>query len=173
MRRRRSISDTDCPVRLGCRDFVSSLNLPPVSSVRELHPFVEEFIGQPIRLEPAKVGASVPCGMWISTADESYVFYDPATSTAHQDHIIGHEYAHMLKRHRGSTTLPVPAAGDLLGLLDPNLVAAVLGRTDYSEHDEQEAELVGSFLQAHVNSYVPPARSEEADRITRSLLRRD
>ncbi|BCL31015.1 secondary metabolite protein [Streptomyces aurantiacus] len=102
----------------------------------------------------------------------SYVFYDPETSPAHQDHIIAHEFAHILKGHRGSTTLPAPDGGGLLSLLDPALIAAFLGRTGYAEHDEQEAEMVGSFLQAHANSYRPPTRSEEADRITRTLLRR-
>ncbi|MGC3001427.1 hypothetical protein ACPF8X_24400 [Streptomyces sp. G35A] len=136
-----------------------------------MRPFVEQYIGQPIHLQPANVGKSVPCGMWIATNTVSYLFYDPETSPAHQDHIIAHEFAHILKGHGGSTTLPEPAAGGLLGLLDPSLVKAVLGRTDYSERDEQEAEMVGSFLKAHTNSYRPPARSDKAYRITRTLLR--
>jgi hypothetical protein len=170
-RRRRHNDDTSDPVRQNCRDFVRGLQLPAAANVRELRPFMEKHIGQPIRLQPAEVGESVPCGMWISTSTVSYIFFDPETSPAHQDHIIGHEFAHMLKGHRGSTTLPRPAAGGLLGLLDPALVKSVLGRTDYTEHDEQEAEMVGSFLKAHTNSYRPPARSEQADRITRTLLR--
>jgi hypothetical protein len=163
--------DINDPVRLGCRDFVRDLELPAVESVRELRPFVEERIGQPIRLQPAEVGAALPCGMWIATKTVSYVFYDPETSPAHQDHIIAHEFAHILKSHRGSTTLPF-GFGGLFSVLDPGLIKAVLGRTDYAERDEQEAEMVGSYLQAHANSYRPPTRSEEADRITRTLLRR-
>ncbi|MGY4936201.1 hypothetical protein ACWD7T_34990 [Streptomyces sp. 900116325] len=160
------------PVRAGCLDFVQDLKLPAVENVRELKPYVETHIGQPIRLVKAEIGESLPCGMWIATSTVSYVFYDPETSQAHQDHIIGHEFAHMLKGHRGSTTLPTPDAGGLLSLLDPALVRAVLGRTDYEEHDEKEAEMVGSFLKLHANSYRPPTTSPEADRITRTLLRR-
>lgn len=172
LRRHRHHADTSDPVRRDCRDFVRSLGLPPVASVRDLRPFVEEYLGQPVRLEPAQVGESVPCGMWIATNTVSYVFYDPQTSPAHQDHIIGHEFAHILKGHRGSSTLATPAVSGLLGLLDPALVKAVLGRTNYTEQDEQEAEMVGSFLKEHANSYQPPSQSEEADRITRTLLRR-
>ncbi|MFE3704539.1 hypothetical protein ACFXPE_03310, partial [Streptomyces scopuliridis] len=161
------------PVLRSGRDFVASLELPPVASVRELRPFVEERIGQPIRLVPAEVGEAVPCGMWIATADMSYVFYDPETSPAHQDHIIAHEFAHMLKGHRGARTLPTPDGGGLLNLLDPALITAVLGRTDYAEFDERDAETVGSFLQAYVISHSPPPQSDSADRITRTLLRRD
>ncbi|MFI9568865.1 hypothetical protein [Streptomyces rishiriensis] len=163
--------DTSDPIRRDCRHFVRGLQLPAVASVRELRRFVEERIGQPIRLQPAEVGEFVPCGMWIATSTVSYLFYDPETSPAHQDHIIGHEFAHMLKGHRSSSTLTTPAVGGLLGLLDPSLVETVLGRTDYTERDEQEAEMVGSFLKAHTDSYRPPARGEKADRITRTLLR--
>ncbi|MFJ9963911.1 M48 family metalloprotease [Streptomyces avermitilis] len=163
-------------VRRGSQDFVQSLQLPPVASVRDLLPFVGEHIGQSIQLQPAEVGESVPCGMWIATRTASYVFYDPDTSPAHQDHIIAHEFGHMLKGHRGSRTLPTPDAGGLLTLLDPALIQAVLGRTDYAQHDEQEAEMVGSYLQEHANSYRPPSsqglwRTAEADRIARTLLR--
>jgi hypothetical protein len=173
LRRRPHTDDTSDPVRRECRDFVRDLQLPAVSSVRELRPFVEQYIGQPIHLQPAEVGESVPCGIWIATSTVSYLFYDPETSPAHQDHIIAHEFAHILKGHGGSTTLTGPAAGGLLGLLDPSLVKAVLGRTNYSERDEQEAEMVGSFLKAHTNSYRPPARNDKAYRITRTLLRGD
>ncbi|MEU6756073.1 hypothetical protein [Streptomyces sp. NPDC046685] len=178
-RRRRSSSDTN---DIRQHDFVRGLQLPAVRSVRDLVPFVEERIGKPIRLQPAEVGAAVPCGMWIATSTGCYLFYDPETSPAHQDHIIAHELAHALMGHRGMTTLLAPMAGGLLGLLDPGLIAAVLGpagggasilgRTNYSETDEFDAELVGSLLQQHANSYRPPSGSEEADRITRTLLRR-
>ena len=97
--------------------------------------------------------------MWIATSTVSYIFFDPQTSPAHQDHIIAHEFAHVLAGHRGSSTLPTPDAGGLLNLLDPALIRAVLGRTDYAHHDEQEAEMVASFLQEHANSYHPPTRS--------------
>lgn len=174
-RRTRSSGSSEL-VRRSSQDFVRGLGLPPVANVRDLRPFVEERIGQPIRLQPAEVEASVPCGMWIATRTTSYVFYDPDTSPAHQDHIIAHEFGHMLKGHRGSSTLPPMNAGGLLDLLDPALIRAVLGRTDYVEHDEREAELVGSYLQEHANSYRPPTpqglwHMAEADRIARTLLR--
>ena len=169
--RRLRSSDTSEPLRNDARDFVRNLRLPAVQNVRQLLPVIEEHLNQPVRLQAAEVGEAVPCGMWIATSTVSYIFFDPRTSPAHQDHIIAHEFAHILAGHHGSSTLPTPDAGGLLNLLDPALIRAVLGRTDYTHHDEQEAEMVGSFLQEHANSYRPPTRSEEADRITRTLLR--
>lgn len=110
--------------------------------------------------------------MWIATRTVSYIFYDQETSAAHQDHIIAHELAHILKGHRGATTLATLDVGGLFSLLDPALIKTVLGRTDYTEQDEREAETVGTYLQQHANSYRPPTRSDEAYRITRTLLRR-
>lgn len=175
-RRRRSSGTSD-----RCLHFVTGLELPAVRSVRDLVPYAEERIGHPIRLQPAEVGEAVPCGMWISTATVSYLFYDPETSPAHQDHIIAHELAHALMGHRGSTVLPTPDGGGLLSLLDPEFIQAVLGgsseitalgRTDYTETDEFDAEMVGSLLQQHAIAYRPPSGSEETDRIARTLLRR-
>ncbi|MFJ9616007.1 molybdopterin-dependent oxidoreductase [Streptomyces noursei] len=51
--------------------------------------------------------------------------------------------------------------------------ATVLGRTNYAESIEREAEAIGSFLQAHVITSRPVPQSESADRITRALMRRN
>ncbi|MGW0737483.1 hypothetical protein [Streptomyces sp. NPDC002851] len=158
------------------RDFVRGLTLPPVASVRDLVPEIERRVGRALSLQPAELAASetIPCGMWLATQDTHYVFYDPRTSRAHQDHIIAHEFGHILKDHRGGPELPGASGKDGSGLIshiDPAVVRMVLGRTDYTAHDEKEAELIGSYLQAHANAYEPPP-SKEAAAVARTLLRR-
>ncbi|MDI3390382.1 hypothetical protein QIS99_29945 [Streptomyces sp. B-S-A8] len=163
-----------------CREFVRGLGLPAVAGVRDLVPYVEQRTGRALRLEPAEVAASesVPCGMWLATRDTHYVFYDPRTSRSHQDHIIAHEFGHILKEHRGGPALRDKDAGALITHIDPAVVRAVLGRTDYAEHDEREAELIGSCLQAHTRRHAPhadtdvrPAPGADAARVARTLLR--
>ncbi|MDQ8707194.1 hypothetical protein RCO28_32715 [Streptomyces sp. LHD-70] len=161
-------------IRRSCRDFVLGLSLPAVAGVRDLVPYVERRTGRALRLEPAEVAASesVPCGMWLATRDTHYVFYDPRTSRSHQDHIIAHEFGHILKEHRGGPALRDKDAAALITHIDPAVVRAVLGRTDYAEHDEREAELIGSYLQAHTSPYAAAAPAEEdAARVARTLLR--
>ncbi|MDI3405825.1 toxin [Streptomyces cavernicola] len=173
-------------VRLSCRDFVRDLRLPAVAGVRDLVPYVEQRTGRALRLEPAEVAASesVPCGMWLATRDTHYVFYDPRTSRSHQDHIIAHEFGHILKEHRGGPALRDKDAAALITHIDPAVVRAVLGRTDYAEHDEREAELIGSYLQAHASAHTSPYASpyegpfapsapadQDAARVARTLLR--
>ncbi len=160
------------------REFVDGLGLPVVDSVLDLVPFMEERLGRSIRLmpfasdptDPDSLDASAPCGLWLATGDTDYVFYDTAISRAHAEIIVGHEFGHMLKGHRGNAPL---AGGDLGGLItdiDPATVQLILGRTRYNEPEEYEAEMLGSLLQEHVTTSRAPS-SREADPIARTLLR--
>ncbi|MYW67217.1 hypothetical protein GTY65_24570 [Streptomyces sp. SID8379] len=147
--------------------------------MRELRGYIEELIGEPIIIGPGQpTSKDTPCGMVIRRGGVNYIFYDPDTSEAHQDHIIAHEYAHLLKGHRITMAAQKPD-GDtddedavILGDVDDELMSIILGRSDYNDDIEREAEGIGSFLQAYVISSRPAPQSESADRITRTLMRR-
>jgi hypothetical protein len=154
------------------RRFVRGLDLPPAASVRDLLPAVERLSGHPIRLVPAPAGsAQGVCGIWIRMDGIDYVFVHEDTSRAHQDHIIAHELAHILRNHQGSLVLPQanPVTDRLVPTLDPTVVKMMLGRTTYEHQDEKEAELIGTCLQRHVHRTGPLVGS---DRMARTLLRR-
>ncbi|MFJ6749185.1 MULTISPECIES: hypothetical protein [unclassified Streptomyces] len=177
-RRDRGVADE---VERRSREFVHELDLPPADSVQDLVPFVERRLDRSIRLMPAApdpadpdaLDSSAPCGLWLATETTDYVFYDPSISRAHADAIIGHELAHMLKRHPGGAQLPAGNLGGLITDIDPATVQLVLGRTRYSDPDELEAEMLGSLLQEHVDlSGSAASRSHRgADPIARTLLR--
>ncbi|MFI1890369.1 hypothetical protein [Streptomyces jumonjinensis] len=160
--------------RRACRTFVRSLQLPPVAGIRDLVPELERRTGRSLQLQPAEIGLSAPCGMWIATRATDYVFYDPQTSRAHQDHIIAHEFGHMLKQHRGVPGYSANAEG-LIQMMDPSVIELVLGRTDYDEIEEQEAELVGSYLQQHIHASRIRVKAQPgdltADRVAKTFLR--
>ncbi|MFH0246163.1 ImmA/IrrE family metallo-endopeptidase [Streptomyces sp. HK10] len=163
------------PTRRASKAYVRDLALPPAASIRDLIPEIERRSGRSVCLLPAELEGSAPCGMYVATEGTNYVFYDPRTSPAHQDHIIAHEFAHILLNHQGGTTLPNAGASGLITLIDPAVVQMVLGRTDYDEEDEAAAEFVGSYLQAHVRS-VGPVRPQtpegsDVDRVAYTLLR--
>ncbi|MFD9355110.1 hypothetical protein [Streptomyces sp. NPDC060031] len=160
------------------REFVDGLDLPAVDSVMDLVPFMEERFDRSIRLMPFasdpadadSLDASAPCGLWLATGDTDYVFYDTAISRAHAEIIVGHEFGHMLKRHRGNAPLEAANLGGLITDIDPATVQLVLGRTRYHEPEEFEAELLGSLLQERLSAS-RVCDSREADPITRTLLR--
>ncbi|MFI8997752.1 hypothetical protein [Streptomyces sp. NPDC053542] len=161
------------------REFVAELDLPPVDSVLDLVPFMENRFGRSIRLMPFtpdpadadSLDASAPCGMWLATKTTDYVFYDTGISRAHAEIIVGHEFAHMLRRHRGKAPLDQNSLGGLINGIDPSTVQLVLGRTRYNEPEEFEAEMLGSLLQEHVSASRAPRARRDSDPIARTLLR--
>ncbi|MFJ8301331.1 hypothetical protein ACIQ9R_36270 [Streptomyces sp. NPDC094447] len=172
------------------REFVTSLDLPPAGSIRELVPFVETYTGRPVRLVPVTdrdalpgLGDSAsPCGMWLALESADNIFFDALTSPAHQDLIIGHELAHILRESKeldGKDEVDTLAGlGDLGGLLPdmtPNMIRMLLaarGRTRYSVPAEADAEHIGSMLMEHVNSISRRGTARNDDPISRTLLRR-
>ncbi|GFH37984.1 hypothetical protein [Streptomyces pacificus] len=180
-RRRRTATDDTAPGDGACalRDFVDGLGLPPVSDIRELVPFVEQYTGRPVELIPVtdaaalpqSLDAASPCGLWLATDTTDYVFHDATTSLAHQDVIIGHELGHILRRHHtvdGGFLAGVGTLGGILPDMTPALIRMLVGRTRYAEPDEVEAETIGSLLLAHVHAH----HSAHDDPISRTLLRR-
>jgi len=102
--------------------------------------------GRPVELLPLDVDqlpAGV-CGLWIELSDRDVVGFPADASRTHRDHIVLHEVGHMLAGHGGGLGAAGPAA--LLPDLDPTMVRAVLGRSVYSDLQEQEAELIASMI---------------------------
>ncbi|MDH2387422.1 ImmA/IrrE family metallo-endopeptidase [Streptomyces sp. HNM0663] len=161
-------------MRRDSRRFVQSLDLPPAGSIRELLPAIEQRTGCPIHLLPAPAGSAFGvCGMWIRTVEDmDYIFIHEDTSRAHQDHILAHEIAHILRNHHEnpafSPVSPVPER--LFPNIDPEVVRMMLGRSEYTYRDEREAELIGSYLQRHVHRRT--RQIADHDRAAETLLRR-
>ncbi|MFD9441185.1 secondary metabolite protein [Streptomyces sp. NPDC060006] len=103
------------------------------------------------------------------------MFYDPRTSTLHQDHIIAHEFSHLLLGHHESHPLSALAPA-LITTMDPAVVQMMLGRTKYDEVAERDTELLASLLQRRIIDRW--LRSDESsgddvqDRVMHTLLRR-
>src|SRR5690606_10928501 len=112
--------------------------------------------GRPIRLIPLPETAGSPCGLWVSTADVDWVFHQVATSPLHQEHIVLHELAHMIFDHESIRARPEDLCARLLPNLDPQVVADVLARGQYSDEQEQEAEMLAGLIATHARRQTPP-----------------
>lgn len=112
--------------------------------------------GRPIRLAPLPDGNGSPCGLWVATAEVDWVFHQVATSPLHQEHIILHELAHMIFDHEIVRARPETLRTRLLPNLDPRVVAAVLARGQYSDEQEQEAEMLAGLIGTHARRAAPP-----------------
>lgn len=141
-------------LRKSCRVQLSALDLPDAFDLSTLRDRLSETRGKPIHVVPMSLEVSGPCGLWISLTSAEYVVYEEKTSRHHRDHIIAHEYAHMICDHRvlaTPTAPPVPAPGAgvmarLLPGLEPSLAERVLVRDNLSDAQEREAEMLASII---------------------------
>lgn len=157
-------------------EVVHRLPIPRPFTLARFASGLSERRGRAIELVPARLGASAPCGLLVSTDDVDYVCYACNTSAVHQLHIILHEVGHLELGHTsrritvGSavTTPPrasqVEPAGDplrafeaLLPRLSPALIRRLLGRTGYRDADERDAELYATLAGERINRVVDPS----------------
>jgi hypothetical protein len=143
---------------LRCRRIAESLPLPEPFGIPELTESLARLRGKPIELVPLSGPDHSPCGILVSTDRADYIGYPVNTTALHQQHIVLHEIGHLLCGHAGVSPLGATVARTLTPQLSDELVRRVLGRSAYSDSQEQEAELIASLaLQRAVRRPGPPA----------------
>src|SRR5690606_3208973 len=111
-----------------------------------------------VHLVPFELNTPQLYGIWFATDTADYITYERSTSRLHQEHIIAHELAHIVRGHGGVTQeLDRAAAARLLPTMDRGVVRTMLPRSGYSDRDEQEAETLASLLLARLRR--PPTES--------------
>ncbi|MFD7412749.1 ParH-like protein [Kitasatospora purpeofusca] len=132
---------------LRCRGVADSIPLPEPFDIRALTDSLARLRGRPIELVPLSGPAHSPCGVLISTDRADYIGYAVDTTALHQQHIVLHEIGHLLCRHTGDgARLGENVREALTPRLSGELVRRVLGRSAYTQRQEQEAELVASLV---------------------------
>jgi hypothetical protein len=132
-------------LRRRCEAIASTLPLPVPFDVKELCRLLADDRGKPILLVPTAGSAKV-MGLWVATAAADLILYEESTTPPHQEHIILHELSHLLCGHYRGTLPYAEHMRTLLPNLDPAMIQRVLGRTEYSAAEEQEAELLACLI---------------------------
>ncbi|MFE4822946.1 hypothetical protein ACFRFU_42360 [Streptomyces sp. NPDC056704] len=180
----RSGADSWSNFRTRCDAILNGLPLEQsqLLTIDTLCAAIEQQHGRRLTLSPLphQAGAVANlCGLWISLGHADHIFYETSTSAFHQRHIILHEISHLLLDHTtdrdggGSW----PGMESLFPGLDPTMVRRLLarGRTDYTERQEQQAELMATLIHQRSTGReargVPPVHngSEVLDRLARTL----
>lgn len=119
-----------------------------------------ELRGRPIRLVPTDTISLVdsPCGLWLARAEDDVILYEADTSVYHVDQIIRHEVGHMVLGHartrvdEGAADELDPSESNIARILeilpdiDPATIRSVLGRQDFANDQEREAETFASLM---------------------------
>ncbi|MFD9355231.1 hypothetical protein [Streptomyces sp. NPDC060031] len=135
-------------LRKRCESILGRLDLTHPFSLDALCDRVAEQRGRPIRLHPLpkEAAESGVCGLWVGTASVDYVFYEAQTTPLHREHIVLHEIGHILFGHHS-----------LDGEETDGRAPTVLGRTNYTTRQEQEAEMLASMIRIRTASAGRPA----------------
>jgi hypothetical protein len=149
-------------VRVRCEQLIREFDFRDPFNLSELCAKLARRRNRPIHLLAMPAGAGNPSGLCISTAAADYVFYDGESAGVHRDHIILHEFGHLLFGHVGALSLSDVTAGLLAPSVDPRVARMMLGRHNYSDGSEQEAEMFATLVLAKVSGGaggMPPAAS--------------
>lgn len=154
-------------LRRQCHKLLRELGLSQSFSVKTLCTRLATYRERPLYVQalPGVASLSGPCGVWLETESEDFIFYESNTSQLHQDHIVLHEIGHMLRQHKATDLLPDSVFEGLFPDLDRSTVSRLLGRSSYNSRQEQEAETVAGILrEASEMGRIPRGDNGCADR---------
>jgi IrrE N-terminal-like domain len=140
-----------------CQALVGRLALPRPFSVDAMVSELAQQRGRPIELRTLPSGTMTnACGLWISTDARDEIYVEEKTTPFHREHIILHELGHMLCDHESAEADEPSPLARFLPDLSPDLIRRLLGRTNYTTEQEQEAELVASLIRTAAGTLTAP-----------------
>ncbi|MEU2257697.1 hypothetical protein ABZ540_31485 [Nocardia xishanensis] len=132
---------------------IAQLPVPDPWDCRRFVEDVAELRGRPIILLPVGNlgGLASPCGLWLVREHDDVIIYEDSTSEYHMDQIVCHEIGHMVLGHDRAPSSDTGLASDpmfrsVFPDIDPLTVRAVLGRSDYGNGLEREAEMFATMV---------------------------
>ena len=162
-------------VRRRCQARLRQLALPEPFDMTELCRSVSIGRGRPLHVRgiPGPASRARPCGIWIATNDDDWIFVDQQTSPLHRQHIVLHELAHMLCGHAAAELPGTDMLRRLFPDLSPAMVKTVLSRGSYQSEYEREAELLASLILAQAQpATVPVMPVADVSAAEKEILRR-
>jgi hypothetical protein len=116
-----------------------------VASVRErpirLIPVTSELLG-------GVTCAGTTCGLWLARDTDDLLVYGSDTSAYNTDQVICHEIGHMMLAHETSphADFHIEQLASLTPSLANSTILRVLGRSDYDEQAERDAEAFADLV---------------------------
>ncbi|WP_344242583.1 hypothetical protein [Actinocorallia libanotica] len=118
---------------------------------------LQERRGRPLEILPIlPVRADFPNGLFLSFDTVDRIYMVKGTTSYHREHIALHEIGHLLLKHQGYGLDIKELASVLFPDLDPALVQRVLGRSGYSDPQEQQAEYFAGLVLARADERRSP-----------------
>jgi hypothetical protein len=136
-------------VRRRCEARLRHISIPIPFDIAIFTDAIANRRGRPIALQPIRQSGEVS-GAWVSMHSVDIVFFEERTSPLHRLHIIVHELSHVLCDHHG-IALDIDGLQSLLRSPAPVKRLRALQRTQYSDEEEQEAEILATLILEYAN----------------------
>lgn len=137
--------EASCQAQL--RQLDAAIHLRDIPDIRVLCDAIGANRGRPIFLEPLPLSGE-QTGFYVGGELGDTIYYDREASPPHQDHIILHELAHVLRKHVPASPEEVELVRqEWFPLLDPQRLRPFVARSSYDFAHEREAELFASLLE--------------------------
>ncbi|MDH6283955.1 hypothetical protein [Prescottella agglutinans] len=147
--RRKQADDATEKVHVRIDKMMSEIldSIPSPWRFEDFCEYVADRRGKPIELRPidAVLLDGAPCGWSVDYEASDIIYYAVNTAADHSRFISYHECAHLLFGHTG-TERARQAIVDLAPELDRDKVRNALGRTDFKDPQETEAEILALRL---------------------------
>ncbi|MFI9510089.1 hypothetical protein [Nocardia sp. NPDC052566] len=140
------------------RDAARTVPLPSPWNLSAYLADVAAHRGRSITLRPvpAAMLAETGCrgsGLWVARKHDDIIVYDAAATDRNIDHIVLHEVGHMLLGHGKDDAEPAaplaPTLAALLPSISPHSIRHVLGRNDFGEANERDAEVFADMTMVY------------------------
>jgi hypothetical protein len=132
-------------LRAGCERVLRSLPLPTPFSVERLRRQLAAARGRPLIIRAwNEHPPEAPLAIWVPAAQADVISYAAGLTAVHRDHVILHEFGHILFEHRMGVDVEVVrrATPDI----DPGIVERVVGPAAFSDRQEHQAELFAALI---------------------------
>jgi hypothetical protein len=134
-----------------CGEVVDELDLPPIATTGDLVTAVAQRLGLTIRLRPfGRLASPRISGSCLHLGHEVVIGYPDRTDPWYEAMTVAHELGHLLCGHLTPRRDASRAADGLLPALSKARGEWQLFRCTMGDLREEEAELVGSLLVAHL-----------------------
>lgn len=158
----------DSALRARCEQRLAQIPLPDPFTLQRFCDLLQSQRGRALTIGPMPAQEpGEPSGVWIATESGDYVFVDETVRPLHRQHIVLHELAHIICDHHGAPVMSEHDAAVLLPSLSAEMVSRVLGRTRYTNAEEQEAEMLATLIAQRVQ-----ARGQRVDTEVQALRAR-
>lgn len=153
-------------LRRGLRAVLVDAGIDTPRPITEVCTLLGERRGRPIVPVAWEFDAGDPYGAWLPTNATDWIFYQAATTQAHQAHIIAHELGHLLAGHtpEGSVSEDIDTGAE------PPWPRRALRRTSYDTQQERDAEVIATLLlHSAAATVVQPSGTDRARSAQHSL----